>query len=131
MRCLVSNSYFQLLIGTLVGFAGSIVANLMFYGKVEKRRAEREAKRAYNKLMTRLVHTTISDITHPLHLLPLEISDRVEDLRFALQDVNPKFRYIELVQKAILQAADLRKNQQEQHGRQDSSKPSDPSKGPR
>jgi hypothetical protein len=103
----------------------------MFYGKVEKRRAEREAKRAYNKLMTRLVHTTISDITHPLHLLPLEISDRVEDLRFALQDVNPKFRYIELVQKAILQAADLRKNQQEQHGRQDSSKPSDPSKGPR
>jgi hypothetical protein len=124
MRWLVSNPYFQLLFGSLVGFAGSVVANLLFYGRVEKKRAAREAQRAYNKLMTRLVHTSISDIHHPLHLLPLEISDRVEDLRFALEDVNPKFEYVALVQKAILQSADLRKKQQEQFGRQDSSVPS-------
>jgi len=124
MRCFISNPYFQLLFGSLVGFAGSVVANLMFYGKVEKKRAARESQRAYNKLMNRLVHTTISDINHPLHLLPLEISDRVEDLRFALEDVNPKFEYVALVQKAIVQAADLRKKQQQQHRQQGSSNPS-------
>ena len=115
MKWLVSNPNFQLLVGSLVGFAGSVVANFLFYGTVEKGRAQRETQRAYNKLMTRLVHTTISDISHPLHLLPLEISDRVEDLKFALEDVNPKFQYVPLVQKAILQAADLRKMQEEQN----------------
>ncbi len=109
IRHLVFHPYFELFIGCMLGFAGSVVANLLFYGKVERKRAERESHRAYNKLMNRLVHTTISDINHPLHLLPLEISDRVEDLRFALGDVNPKFEYLPLVQKAILQAADLRK----------------------
>jgi hypothetical protein len=129
MKSLVSSPYFQLLFGTLIGFAGSVVANYLFFGRMEKKRAAREAQRAYNKLMNRLVHTTISDITHALHLLPLEISDRVEDLKYALQDVNPKFDHVKLVQKAILQAADLRKNQQGQHGQQDSSNPSVSSKG--
>lgn len=115
MSSLVSNPYFQIAVGAVLSLVGSFLANYWFHGKVEKRRAEREAKRAYNRLMTRLVHTTISDITHPLHLMPLEISDRVEDLKFALQDVNPKFDYLELARKAILQAADLRKQQEEKH----------------
>ena len=92
MRDFVSSPFFQLVAGALVSFAGSIVANLFFYGKMEKSRARREAERAYNKLTTRLVHTTISDINHPLHLLPVDIADRVEDLRFALADVNPAFQ---------------------------------------
>jgi hypothetical protein len=112
MTGFVSNPYFQLLFGSLVGFAASVVANLLFYGKMEKKRAVRESQRAYNRLMNRLVHTTISDINHPLHLLPLEISDRVEDLKFALEDVNPKFDYVQLVQNAIQQAAELRQKQQ-------------------
>ena len=114
MRNLISNPYFQLLFGSLVGFAGSVAANLLFYGKMEKQRAAREANRAYNKLTSRLVQTTISDISNPLQMLPLEIADRVEDLRYALEDVNPKFDYLELVNKAILQAAELRKKQEEQ-----------------
>ena len=113
MREVVSNPYFQVLFGATVSFAGSVVANLLFYGKVEKSRASREAEREYNKLTTRLVHTTISDINHPLHLLPVEIADRVEDLRFALADVNPAYQYMPLVQKAIEQAAQLRRQQEE------------------
>jgi hypothetical protein len=112
---LASNPYFQITVGAVLSLVGSFLANYWFHGKVEQRRAEREAKRAYNKLMTRLVHTTISDITNPMHLLPVEVSDRVEDLRFALQDVEPKFDYLELVRKAILQAADLRKQQEDKH----------------
>ncbi len=117
MNTFVSNPFFQITVGAVVSLAGSFLANDWFHGKVEKKRAEREAKRAYNKLMTRLVHTTISDITHPLDLLPIEVSDRVEDLRFALQDVNPNFDYLELVRKATLQSADLRKQQEEKHQR--------------
>lgn len=112
MRDFISNPFFQLVTGALISFAGSIVANLLFYGKMEKSRARREAERAYNKLATRLVHTTISDINHPLHLLPVDIADRVEDLRFAVADVNPAFQYLPLVQKAIQQAGELRKQQE-------------------
>lgn len=102
--------------GAVLSFGGSVVANLMFYGKIEKSRAKKETQRAYNKLMNRLVHTTISDINHPLHLLPVEIADRVEDLRYALADVNEKFDLVALVQKAIGQAVDLRKQQEQQYG---------------
>ncbi len=112
MKDFISNPIFLLVAGALISFAGSIVANLLFYGKMEKSRARREAERTYNKLTTRLVHTTISDINHPLHLLPVDIADRVEDLRFALADVNPSFQYLPLVQKAIQQAAELRKQQE-------------------
>ena len=112
MKELVSNPYFQIALGSLVSFAGSVVANFLFYGGIEKSRARRESERAYNKLTTRLVHTTISDINHPLRLLPVEIADRVEDLRFALADVNPAFEYMSLVQKAIDQAAQLRQQQE-------------------
>jgi len=112
---LISNPYFQVFFGASVSFAGSVVANLLFFGKVERRRAAREAQRAYNKLVNRLLHTTISDINHPVHLLPLEISDRVEDLRFAIEDVNRKFEYVPLVRKAIEQAAALRSKQSQQH----------------
>jgi hypothetical protein len=115
MSDLTSNPYFQIAVGAVLSLLGSFWANYWFHGRVEKRRAEREAKRAYNKLMMRLVHTTITDINHPLHLLPMEISDRVEDLKFALHDVNPKFDYLELVSKAILQSADLRKQQEEKY----------------
>jgi hypothetical protein len=108
---LISNPIFQLVFGAAISFVGSVVANRFFYGKVEKSRAEREAKRAYNKLMNTLMHTTITDLNHPLHLLPLEIADRMEDLRFALADVNPKFDYLKQVQAAMEQAADLRKQQ--------------------
>ena len=83
----------------------------MFYGKVEKLRAEREAQRAYNKLVNRLLHTTVEDINHPLRLLPLEIADRIEDLRFALEDVNRAFDCQALVRKAIEQAAQIRTSQ--------------------
>jgi hypothetical protein len=107
----ISSPLFQLIAGAVISFAGSVVANLLFYGKMEKTRARRETERAYNKLTTRLLHTTISDINHPLHLLPVDIADRVEDLRFALADVNPAFDHQSLVQKAIQQAADLRKQQ--------------------
>jgi hypothetical protein len=79
---------------------------------VAKKRAQREAARAYNRLTDRLLFTTISDINHPLHLLPLEIADRVEDLKFALADVNPAFDYVALVQKAIEQSAALRRQQE-------------------
>ena len=120
MSALASNPYFQIAVGAVLSLVGSFWANYWFHGRVEKKRAEREAKRAYNNLMNRLVHTTISDINHPLHLLPVEISDRVEDLKFALQDVNSKFDYLELVNKAILQAVDLRKQQEKKHGHEKS-----------
>jgi hypothetical protein len=96
--------------------AVSVVANLLFYGKVEKKRAVRETQRAYNKLMNRLVQTNISDITIPLRILPVDIADRVEDLRYTLRDVNPDFNIEALVQKAIQQAAELRKKQEELQG---------------
>jgi len=112
MRGFISNLFFQLVAGALISLIGSIVANLLFYGKMEKSRARREAERAYNKLATRLIHTTISDINHPLHLLPVDIADRVEDLKFALADVNPAFQYLPLVHEAIQQATELRKQQE-------------------
>lgn len=105
-----------MVIGAVLSFGGSVVANRMFYGKIEKSRAEREAQRAYNKLTNRLVDTAISDINHPLYLLPLEISDRVEDLRYALADVNKQFDLDALVHKAIEQATELRKQQQQKYG---------------
>ena len=112
---LISNPIFQMVFGAVISFAGSIVANIMFYGKVEKSRAKREAERAYAKLMNVLMHTTVEDLNHPLHLLPVEIADRMEDLKFAIADVNPKFDYLKQVQGAIKQAADLRKQQQEKY----------------
>jgi hypothetical protein len=112
---LVSNPYFQVALGSFISFGGSVVANFLFYGKVEKKRAARETQRAYNKLMNRLVQTNISDITNPLHILPVDIADRVEDLRYTLEDVNRDFNTQTLVQKAIEQAAELRKKQEELH----------------
>lgn len=111
MREIVTNPYLQLLFGANVGFAGSVVANLLFFGRVERKRATREAQRAYNKLVNRLIHTTISDINNSVHLLPVEVLDRVEDLNFALQDVNREFEHMPLVQKAIEQATELRRRQ--------------------
>jgi hypothetical protein len=113
---LVSSPYFQIGVGAVVSFAGSVVANYLFYGKVAKKRAARESQRAYNKLMNRLVRTTITDISDPLHIMPTDIADRIEDLRYTLRDVNDKFELNTLVGQAIQQAANLRKNQQEQHG---------------
>ena len=116
MRSFLTNPYFEILWGTFISIATSFVANWWFFGKVERKRAARETLRAYNKLVNRLVHTGISDITHPLHLMPIDISDRIEDLRFTLQDVNPRFDLQALVRQAIRQAADLRKKQQEVYG---------------
>ena len=113
---LLSNPIFLTVVGAAVSFVGSIWANRMFYGKVEKSRAEREAKRAYAKLMNVLMHTEATDLNHPLHLLPVEIADRVEDLKFAIADVNPQFDHMKQVQAAIDQAAELRKQQQEKYG---------------
>ena len=115
MMRLISSPIFQFVAGAIISFVGSVVANYFFYGKVEKSRAQREAKRAYNKLMNTLMHTTITDLNYPLHLLPVEIADRMEDLRFAIADVNPKFNYIKQVQAAIEQAADLRKQQMDKY----------------
>ncbi len=112
MRELFSNPYFQVFFGAAISLVGSFWANHWYHGKIEKSRARREAGRAYNKLTTRLLHTTISDINHPLHLLPVEIADRIEDLKFALADVNPKFEIMPLVQKAIEQSVQLRKQQE-------------------
>ena len=122
----ISSPLFQLIAGAVISFAGSVVANLLFYGKMEKARARREAERAYNKLTTRFLHTTISDISHPLHLLPVDIADRVEDLRFALADVNPAFDHVSLVRKAIQQAVDLRQKQVDQYPSATSSAPRAP-----
>lgn len=115
MLWLISNPIFQLVAGAMISFGGSVWANYLFYGKVAKSRAQREAKRAYNNLTTRLLHTTITDVNHPLHLLPVDIADRIEDLRFAIADVNPKFDYMKQVQAAIDQAARLRKQQQDKY----------------
>lgn len=106
---LISNPIFQLVTGAVISFGGSVVANLMFYGKMQKSRAQREAQRAYSKLTTRLIHTTISDMNPPVHHLPVDIADRVDDLKYALADVNPKFDYMVQVNNAINQAAELRK----------------------
>jgi hypothetical protein len=115
MLRLISNPFFQLVTGAVISFGGSVVANYLFYGRMEKSRAEREVKRAYNRLTTRLIHTTITDLDHPLHLLPVEIADRMEDLKFALEDFNPKFDYMKQAQGAINQAVDLRKKQQDKY----------------
>lgn len=115
MRDFISNPYFQILFGAAVSFAGSVVANHLYLGKVAKKRAQREAERAYSKLTNRLMFTSISDINHPLHLLPLEIADRVDDLKFAVADVNPAFDYVALVQKAIEQSMALRRQQEATH----------------
>jgi hypothetical protein len=111
----LSNQIFQFVAGATISFGGSVVANYLFYGRVQKSRAEREAKRAYNKLMNVLMHTTITDLNHPLHLLPLEIANCMEDLRFAVADYNPKFDYQIQVEAAIKQAAALRKQQQDKY----------------
>ena len=74
MREIISNPYFQIIFGAAVSFAGSVVANHLYLGKVAKKRAHREAERAYNRLTDRLLRTTVSDINDPLHLLPLEIA---------------------------------------------------------
>jgi len=126
VRTLLVNPYFQVLWGTFTSLAISLLANWWFFGKMEKKRAARETQRAYNKLMNRLVHTSIADIRHPLHLMPIDISDRIEDLRFTLWDVNPQFDLQMLVQKAIRQSADLRKKREELYGQQN---PTDPGKG--
>jgi hypothetical protein len=42
----------------------------------------------------------------------VDISDRIEDLRFTLRDVNPEFSLQTLVQQAIRQSAELRKQQE-------------------
>jgi hypothetical protein len=55
MFALASSSYFQIAVGAVLSLAGSFWANYWFHGRVEKRRAEREAKRAYNNLMNRRV----------------------------------------------------------------------------
>jgi hypothetical protein len=112
---LISNPIFQLVAGAVISFVGSVVANYLFYGKVEKSRAKREAQRAYNKLTTRLIHTTISDINPPLNLLPVDIADRVDDLKYAVADVNPKFDHMVQVNAAINQAAALRKQQMDKY----------------
>jgi hypothetical protein len=112
VRDIISNPYFQIIFGAAISFAGSVVANHLYLGKVAKKRAQREAERAYSKLTNRLMFTSISDINHPLHLLPLEIGDRVDDLKFALADVNPAFDYVALVHKAIEQAVELRRQQE-------------------
>jgi hypothetical protein len=112
VRDIISNPYFQIIFGAAISFVGSVVANHLYLGKVAKKRAQREAERAYSKLTNRLMFTTITDINHPLHLLPLEIADRVDDLKFALGDVNPAFDYVALVHKAIEQAIELRRQQE-------------------
>jgi ribosome maturation protein Sdo1 len=112
---LIANPIVQPVAGAVISFGGSVVANLMFYGRMEKSRATREAKRAYNNLMNTLMHATIIDLNHPLHLLPVEIADRMEDLRFAIEDVNPQFDHIKQVQAAIKQAAELRKQQMDKY----------------
>jgi len=124
---LISNPIFQMVFGAVISFAGSVYANRLFYGKVEKSRAEREAKRAYNKLMNVLMHTTIADLNHPLHLLPVEIADRMEDLRYAVEDVNPKFDHLIQVHAAIDQAVALRNQKQDKYGPVPPSTPSSPS----
>jgi hypothetical protein len=65
--------------------------------------------------MNVLMHTTITDLNHPLHLLPVEIADRMEDLKYAVEDYNPKFDYLKQVQAAIEQAAALRKEQEQKY----------------
>jgi hypothetical protein len=115
VRDIISNPYFQVIFGAAVSFAGSVVANHLYLGKVAKSRAHREADRAYSRLTNRLMFTTISDINHPLHLLPLEIADRVDDLKFAVADVNPAFDYVALVHKAIEQSVALRRQQEATH----------------
>jgi hypothetical protein len=115
MNSLVANPYFQIALGALVSLGGSLLANLWFFGRVETKRAKRETWRAYNKLLNRLVQTSITDIQNPLHVMPVDISDRIEDLRFTLRDVNPEFNLQALVQQAIHQSAELRKKQEEVH----------------
>jgi hypothetical protein len=112
---IISNPIFLFFAGVLISFAGSVVANYLFFGKVEKSRAMRESKRAYNKLVSRLLHTTITEINDPLHILPVEIADRMEDLKFAIADFNPKFDYLIQVRAAIKQAAEQRKQQLEKY----------------
>ena len=112
MWCFLSNPLFLMLLGAVISFAGSVYANHLYFGKIEKSRATREAKRAYNKLMNVLMHTTLTDLSHPLHLLPVEIADCMEDLRYAIEDVNPEFDYQKQVQAPIEQAVALRKQQQ-------------------
>jgi hypothetical protein len=114
MSALVSNSYFQLFFGALVSLVGSFWANHWYHGKIEKKRATRESQRAYNKLVTRLLHTNIEDITDPLRRMPVEIADRIEDLKYAMHDVNPQFDHLAMVKQAILQSADQRKQLEEQ-----------------
>ena len=115
LRWLISDPIFTFIAGSVISILASFWANYAFFGKMEKSRAAREAGRAYNKLTSRLIHTTITDVNPPLHVLPVEISDRIEDLRFAIADVNPKFDYLVLANKAIKQAAELRKQQQEKY----------------
>ena len=99
----LSNPIVQIFIGAVISFAGSVYANYLF---INKRARDLEVQRAYNRLdyLVRL-----EEMPDPKGLLPLPIAERCDDLRFALSLKNEKFNAPNTIQKAIEQAADIRK----------------------
>jgi hypothetical protein len=104
MMCFLTNPIVQIMIGATISFAGSVYANYLF---VDKRLKNIEVQKAYNRLVDAVVR--LEKPPDPTGLLPLELADRADDLRFALRLKNEKFHAEVLIQKAIKQAADILK----------------------
>ena len=100
----LSNPIVQIVIGAVVSFLGSVWANYLF---INKRAKDIEVQRAYNRLVDYIVR--LDSVPDPNGLLPLPIAERCDDLRFALRLKNEKFSAETLIEKAIQQAADTRK----------------------
>jgi len=107
----LSNPIIQIIIGAAVSFLGSVWANYLF---MNKRAKDIEVQRAYNRLVDYIVRLDV--LPDPNGFLPLPIAERCDDLRFALRLKSEKFDTTALINKAIEQAAEVRKEIERKKG---------------
>lgn len=101
---ILTNPIFQIVLGSVISFLTSLLANYVF---IERRLKVLRVQTAYSKLVDLLVR--LKALPDSGEMLPLEIADRVTDLRLALTLHNEHFDEQELVQRATRVAApDLR-----------------------
>ena len=110
---LLNNSIFQIVLGAIVSFAGSVWANYLFMNKKAK---DYEAGRAYNRFVDAVVR--LETVPDPAGLLPLELADRAGDLRYAIRYKNPKLNPEPIIQNGIKQAATIRKEMEDKKMKQ-------------
>ena len=101
---ILTNPIFQMVLGSVISFLTSLLANYVF---IERRLKALMVQAAYDKLVDLLVR--LKTLPDAREMLPLEIADRVTDLRLALTLHNEHFDEQQLVERAINQAAEVRR----------------------